>query len=681
MMKNWPKLLTTLYLRLALLAIGVGALLRIILLMNEQTVEIDFTLGEWIKIFLFGAINDLAVVTLAGIPLLLFMASATPWKYRSPQRWILLVLLVAAACYVLFFNSIFHQYSGAARRIATAALCYWAASYALRLFVPAVRPYWTRFWFGTLTILYVGAILFNGVSEYFFWNEFGVRYNFIAVDYLVYTHEVIGNIWESYPILPIASVLLLVTLTVWWLLVGRIGRADEVLYQGSWRLTALPCYGLMCGIALAIIPFNLRFQNSPNVYANELQANGLQRFYDAFMKNELAYRDFYLTEPEMAVSGFIRATYATDEGVERIIPSRDSLQRPNLVLITLESMSAEYMARFGNEEQLTPTLDSLYRLGLGFDRVYATGNRTVRGLEALTLSRPPCPGQSIIKRKENTSCTTVGEILAEQGYACCYFYGGNAYFDNMESFFGGNGYRIVDQRQYSPEEITFSNIWGVCDEDSYRKAIRTLRDYATAQKPFFAHIMSVSNHRPFTYPAGKISIPHDIKSRKGGVMYSDYALGEFFRMASQESWFENTIFLVAADHCASSAGSTEIPLEKYHIPALIYAPGVVEPQIEKRMVSQIDLMPTLLDVAGIGYRSPFYGRSVFDSAFVERAFVATYQDLGYVEDDCLTILSPVRRVKQLRIVPTEENPHALEEVETINSTLVRHAVSYYQSAE
>ena len=164
-------------------------------------------------------------------------------------------------------------------------------------------------------------------------------------------------------------------------------------------------------------------------------------------------------------------------------------------------------------------------------------------------------------------------------------------------------------------------------------------------------------------------------------MYSDYALGEFFRAAAAEPWFDNTIFLVAADHCASSAGSTEIPLEKYHIPAVIFAPGKVEPQVVEHLVSQIDLTPTLLDVAGVSYESPFYGRSIFEEGDTERAFVATYQDLGYVEGDLLTILSPVKRVRQLRIVPTEENPHALEPMEQIDSTALNHAIAYSQFSE
>jgi phosphoglycerol transferase MdoB-like AlkP superfamily enzyme len=250
----------------------------------------------------------------------------------------------------------------------------------------------------------------------------------------------------------------------------------------------------------------------------------------------------------------------------------------------------------------------------------------------------------------------------------------------METFFSGNGYEIVDQRQYEPGEITFANIWGVCDEDAYRKVIRTLNEDAGDGKPFFAHVMTVSNHRPFTYPAGKVSIPHDAKSRNGGVMYTDYALGRFFAEASKQPWFANTIFLITADHCASSAGRTEIPLEKYHIPALIYAPGFVEPQHVGGIVSQIDLMPTLLSLLNMSYDSHFYGRSIYDEGYVNRAFIATYQDLGYLEGDVFTILSPVRRFEQYRVVPTEDNPHNLEPMETENPEQVSRAIGYYQTS-
>ncbi len=705
-MKNSLRLLADCYGRLAGLTLAVGFVLRIVLLFNEQTSDIDFTAGEWLAIFLAGALNDLCVATIAFCPLWLYLITVSERKYRRPWGWIAFGLLAAALCYLLFFNTPFHEYGSAAVRVARGILLFWLLSFGLRLFVPRLRPHWTRSWFFLLTTLYVGAILFNGISEYLFWNEFGVRYNFIAVDYLVYTHEVIGNIVESYPVGPILAGLLVVTLLVRQsLLFGRserFRRVEEALNRPLWKLIALPAYLLAAIAALGLLHFGLRLQRSENVYANELQANGLQRLYDAFVKNELDYFRFYLTRPGDEVAAYLQSVYG-GQGVRRTVRSNSAeagmpavnapeagsqtegaaVQAPepprNIVLITIESMSASYLERFGNEERLTPVLDSLCRSGLSFDRLYATGNRTVRGLEALTLSLPPSPGQSLIKRSDNARHTAVGEVLAARGYDVLYFYGGNSYFDNMESFFGGNGYRIVDQKSYRPEEITFANIWGVSDEDAYRKAICTLDTLAAGGRPFFAHIMTVSNHRPFTFPAGRI--PEErAHTRKGGVMYSDYALGEFFRAAAREPWFDRTVFLVTADHCASSAGKTELPLDKYHIPAVIFAPGFVQPQTESRIVSQIDLMPTLLDLAGIGYEAPFYGRSIFDPAYTERAFLATYQDLGYIERDVLTVLSPVRRVEQYDIRPTAGEPHRTEPRETVDSAAAAHAVAYYQSA-
>lgn len=321
-------------------------------------------------------------------------------------------------------------------------------------------------------------------------------------------------------------------------------------------------------------------------------------------------------------------------------------------------------------------------MGIAFEQCFATGNRTVRGLEAVTLSLPPCPGQSIIKRPRNDNMHSTAAVLREKGYDAYYFYGGNSYFDNMETFFGGNGYRIIDQNDYKPEEVTFANIWGVCDEDAYDKVIRSLGERAdTTAVPFFAHVMTVSNHRPYTYPAGRIPIPNDAKLRSGGVMYTDYALGRFFEEASRQPWFANTVFVVTADHCASSAGKTEIPLEKYHIPALIFAPGLIAPRQVDKVVSQIDLMPTLFSLLGMDYDSHFFGQDALSDDFRERAFVATYQDLGYLEGDVFTVLSPVNRAEQYRISPTEEDRYNLVLEEGIPSQeLLDRAISLYQTS-
>ena len=681
-MQKSIRLVSGLYIKLALLTAAVGFALRIVLLFNAQTTSLDFSFGEWLEIFLFGAVNDLCAATVGFVFLWLFMLSVSRTKYTKPWGWIILALLAAAFCYVAFFNTIFDEYGSVAPRIATCVLGYWAGSFALRLFLPeGFRNHWTTVWFALFVVLYVGAIVFNGISEYFFWNEFGVRYNFSAVDYLVYTNEVVGNIMESYPVVPMTLGIVVVTLLITWYLFRRDLVQAEYLKGWRWKAVVAPAYVAALFAAIGLLNFNTRFQDSGNVYVNELQANGLYKFYDAFVKNSLDYEQFYITRPEAEAEAFVHGVYgSTGDNLHAVSAGGGSEIRRNIVLVTIESMSASYMERFGNTESITPVLDSLYRLGMAFDRVYATGNRTVRGLEAVTLSLPPCPGQSIIKRPNNAGMYSTGALLREKGYNVTYFYGGNSYFDNMETFFSGNGYDIVDQKNYSPEEITFANIWGVCDEDAYRKVIRTLGEQSRDGKPFFAHVMTVSNHRPFTYPAGKIRIPNDSKTRAGGVLYTDYALGQFLAEASKQPWFDNTIFLITADHCASSAGRTEIPLHKYHIPALIFAPGFVAPQQIEGIVSQIDLMPTLLSLLDMDYDSHFYGRSIFDPDYVNRAFIATYQDLGYLEGDTFTILSPVRRYEQYRVVPTEENPHNLEPAAQTDTTQLNRAVYYYQTS-
>ena len=681
-MQKSIRLVSGLYIKLALLTAAVGFALRIVLLFNAQTTSLDFSFGEWLEIFLFGAVNDLCAATVGFVFLWLFMLSVSRTKYTKPWGWIILALLAAAFCYVAFFNTIFDEYGSVAPRIATCVLGYWAGSFALRLFLPeGFRNHWTTVWFALFVVLYVGAIVFNGISEYFFWNEFGVRYNFIAVDYLVYTNEVVGNIMESYPVVPMTLGIVVVTLLITWYLFRRDLVQAEYLKGWRWKAVVAPAYVAALFAAIGLLNFNTRFQDSGNVYVNELQANGLYKFYDAFVKNSLDYEQFYITRPEAEAEAFVHGVYgSTGDNLHAVSAGGGSEIRRNIVLVTIESMSASYMERFGNTESITPVLDSLYRLGMAFDRVYATGNRTVRGLEAVTLSLPPCPGQSIIKRPNNAGMHSTGALLRKKGYNVTYFYGGNSYFDNMETFFSGNGYDIVDQKSYSPEEITFANIWGVCDEDAYRKVIRTLGEQSQDGKPFFAHVMTVSNHRPFTYPAGKIRIPNDSKTRAGGVLYTDYALGQFLAEASKQPWFDNTIFLITADHCASSAGRTEIPLHKYHIPALIFAPGFVAPQQIEGIVSQIDLMPTLLSLLDMDYDSHFYGRSIFDPDYVNRAFIATYQDLGYLEGDTFTILSPVRRYEQYRVVPTGENPHNLEPAAQTDTTQLDRAVYYYQTS-
>jgi len=408
------------------------------------------------------------------------------------------------------------------------------------------------------------------------------------------------------------------------------------------------------------------------------------------MNNELDFDTFYKTMPNKEAFALLQKQLpgiAGESSLHKTISDSAEVHK-NVVLITIESYSAEYMKAYGNEDNITPFLDSLSAKSMQFTNLYAVGNRTVRGLEAVTLCLPPSAAESVVKRKDNKNKFSTGSIFKQKGYNVKYMYGGDAFFDNMGDFFGGNGYDIVDKKTFAPEEITFSNIWGVCDEDMYNKAIKVMNSEAKENKPFFNHIMTVSNHRPFTYPEGKIDISGKAKSRKGGVKYTDYALRQFFAMAQKQPWFKNTVFVILADHCASSSGKTELPMDKYRIPAFIYAPGFVPAKEVNTLMSQIDMMPTLFGLLHFNYDSKFFGQDVFNSNYVPRAFVATYQDLGLIKNNVLTIISPVKQTKQFQLIP-QPNPKVganfqlyfdEKPMTTLQEDLVNETISFYQTS-
>ena len=674
---------------LTLFYVVVSFILRIVLLFHPIT-QASFKGIDAIKIFSLGLVSDIFVFILASGFLWLYLIFISNAKYLKPYGYILFGLFIALFLYILSGKSILNEYGGALPEIGLAFVGIKTILFGLFLFLPKYRNK-IRFWlFSFVLFLFVVFILQNAISEYFFWNEFGVKYNFIAVNYLVYTNEVIGNIMESYPVIPLFSGLFLIAGIVTYFIVGKSKNYIDNIPTFVEKIKISGLYLVLFVSSLLVIPSLANQENSQNIFANELQANGIYKFYLAFMNSELDYFKFYKTLPEKEAYTLLSQQIPgiTNESTLRDIKSAASEMHKNVVLITIESYSADFMEAYGSDKKITPFLDSLAKQSLLFTNFYASGNRTVRGLEAVTLCLPPTAGESVVKRKDNKDKFTTGSIFKEKGYNVKYLYGGDSFFDNMEDFFSGNGYEIVDKKNFEPEEITFSNVWGVCDEDMYNKAIKVMNAEAKENKPFFNHIMTVSNHRPFTYPNNKIDIPGDAKSRDGGVKYTDFAMKNFFDKAKKQPWFANTVFVILADHCASSAGKTELPLDKYRIPAMIYSPGFIQPQQYNKLMSQIDIMPTVFGILNFNYQSKFYGQDVLKPDYKPRALIATYQDLGLIKDDVLTIISPKKTYKQYQLTllpkPGVGNDFQIYYDEKLldksRMDLVNETISFYQTA-
>lgn len=626
----------------------VSFILRIVFIFHPIT-NASFGVFESLKILFVGLISDIFVFILSSSLLALYFLFLSDSKYKKPYGYIIFGILMLALIYTAFVpGNIFKQYGGSFPEVAIAFVGMKTMFFGLLLFLPAQRVKIRNILYFITLFLYVLLIIFNAVSEYFFWNEFGVRYNFIAVDYLIYTNEVIGNIMESYPVVPLFSVILIFTVAVTWYIFKKTKNELLDLPNFKQKLILLGSFLVLCGLSLVIIP-KLDSVKTENTFAQEIQANGFPKFFKAFTQKELDYFQFYPTLNEtVAEQNFLKQF--PPPALARNITSENPELKKNVVLISIESLSADFLEHYGNTQKITPFLDSLADKSLLFTNLYATGNRTVRGLEALTLCIPPTAGESIIKRENNKNKFTTGSVFKSKGYDVKFLYGGYSYFDNMEDFYKGNGYDIVDRNNFKPAEITFGNVWGVSDEDMAKKAIEVMNHEAKSGKPFFNHWMTVSNHRPFTYPEGRIDIPGNAKSRDGGVKYTDYSLRKFFEMAKKQDWYKNTVFVIVADHCASSAGKTELPMDKYRIPGMFFSEGFIAPQQFNQLMSQIDVMPTLFGLLNFSYQSKFLGQDVFKDTFQPKAYVATYQDLGLIKDNYLTVISPTKKVRQYSLV-------------------------------
>lgn len=533
----------------------------------------------------------------------------------------------------------------------------------------------------------VYGLLFIAVAEFIFWQEFEVRFNFISVDYLVYRREVTDNITESYPVALILSVLLLLTALVYWKLAPRIERSLQQHEPFRARLPAAVMLWSLAAVAAAAVGPEL-MQWSGNTYQNELSANGPHQFFSAFRHNELDYYQFYATLDDSDASATVKAEIQESDSRARgdglynirrtIRPEHTGEKRLNIMLVMVESLSAKYLGIFGDKDGLTPNLDALAEQSLLFTRFYATGNRTTRGLEAVTLSIPPTPGRSIVKREGHaTGMWSLGDVLQTRGYETCFIYGGRGYFDNMNEFFSGNGYGVIDQTSTASDEIGFTNAWGMSDEDLYRQVIKAADRSYQHDKPFFFHVMTTSNHRPYTYPENRIDIPSG-SNRAGAVKYTDWAIGDFIAQARQKPWFEDTVFVIVADHTAGSAGKTALPLERYHIPLLLYSPANIKPGVIGKIASQIDLGPTLLAMLNMEYVSNFFGKDILAmTPDEERALIANYQHLGLYTEGLLSVSSPRKHLTQ-QLNPESPDP-VIREADTDDPGMHLN-LAYYQSA-
>lgn len=558
------------------------------------------------------------------------------------------------------------------------------------LFLWLVPNRWLQSWAVKTAMLlsaFIGlfGMLFVTAIEYLFFEEFDARLNLIAVDYLMYPTEVIGGIRDSYPLMP---VLIAVGATAAAVVIALRGRLLDtgVASSGFARRSAVFGVFALCALT-AMLGFETHaLARSDNRIANEIAANGASGFFRALRTNEIDYHTYYASRSPHDNLRDLAAQLAEDGGrftdLERGRIDRAFAGDPkrfgklNVVIVASESFGAEFSKLYGSARDWTPEFDAYARRGLWFRHMYASGTRTVRGLEAIVTSLPPIPSVSVLRRPGNEHIANLGSVMRANGYRTSFLYGGYGYFDNMNYFFSNNGFEVLDRRDIR-RTPRFENVWGMSDEDLFDMALDHCDQLASQGRPFFSLIMTTSNHKPFTFRAGVPGVRPEGGGREAGVRYADFAQGYFLREAAKHAWFDNTLFVVVADHGARVYGREDIPLKTYEIPMLFYAPKHVRPGVVDALTTQIDIAPTVLSLLGLPYRAPFFGQDVLNVPAQQRVAVFNHNyEVALYKNGKLAILG---LGKSVRNVVYDRNTDSYRPAPA-DATLNDLAVAYYQTA-
>jgi phosphoglycerol transferase MdoB-like AlkP superfamily enzyme len=510
-------------------------------------------------------------------------------------------------------------------------LCYLSFLPAVLItFLPNKWVKFTNKFLVLYSFLFLFLILFVELATPDFIKQYDTRPNKIFLDYLIYPREVVGMLLKSYLISIIVTFMILGTALYFAFKKGKkYFKTEESDYKTKLMVFPLVAFLLFFGARSSLT--SKRPVNASNaVFSTDQLTNtlGVNSFYTiAFaaysLKNEAnteMYGKMNSAEAIARVKKYM--TVGKNEFNTPKIPflhvqnPEMLLKRPyNLVIFLQESLGAEYVGSLGGKS-LTPEFDQLTKEGLLFTNLYCTGTRSVRGIEAVVTGFLPSPSESVVKLGgSQQGFFTLADVFKQKGYATSFIYGGMANFDNMASFFNGNGFQdIVDQEDFDSDgsKYAMKGTWGYSDEDLAVKANKYFK--SKGDKPFFSLMFSTSNHEPFEYPAGRIKgYDKKVATVNNAMKYADFSIGKFFEMAKKEAYFKNTIFIVIADHNTRTYGKNLVPINKFHIPALIIGPGVPKGKVYSQLASQIDIPPTLLSYVGGQFETPMVGRNLNSS--------------------------------------------------------------------
>jgi phosphoglycerol transferase MdoB-like AlkP superfamily enzyme len=471
-------------------------------------------------------------------------------------------------------------------------------------------------------LVVLGFLIYMENATFPFFNQYDVRPNFKFVEYLEYPVEVFHMIIADFK-LPLTIAFVMIGIFSWFFMKSTKNSFVDVL-QSPLKSRALWFLPLAILLFIGIrSSFGHRPANisdamySSNRILNEVTKNSLYSVGYAIYANKMyatkAIKLYGKMPIDEALARMQKRLGVTANDLNSSSPFRrlekshfKTEKKRNLVIFLQESLGYQFVS-----PQITPNLLALKKESLWFNDAYSNGTRSVRGIAGVTSGFLAVPGKGVVKRtKSQNNFFTFAKLLKPLGYHNMFLYGGEARFDNMRSWFLGNGFdEVVEQKDY--KNPAFVATWGVSDEDLVKKANERFSALYAKKRPFAALMFSSSNHSPFDIPAGRIEeVKKGKKCVENAVKYADYAIGEFFKEAKKLPYYKDTIFVVIADHNIRVYGDDVVPVNMFHISALILGEGV-EAKEHNNLTSQADVLATALDYLGGDFEYPILGNSIF----------------------------------------------------------------------
>ena len=497
----------------------------------------------------------------------------------------------------------------------------------------------------------LGFLIYMENATFPFFSQYDVRPNFKFVEYLEYPIEVFNMLLADFK-LPLSIAFIMITIFVWFFMRFTKESFTDVL-QMPWKKRAIWFLPIALLLFIGIrSSFGHRAANisdamySTNRIVNEVTKNSLYAVGYAIYANKK-----YSTK-----SIKLYGKMSSSESLERMqkvlgIEGNDlnatspftrtekthfaTKKKKNLVIFLQESLGFQFVI-----PKITPNLLKLKKESLWFEEVYSNGTRSVRGIAGITAGFLAVPGKGVVKRtKSQSNFFTFAKLLKPLGYHTMFLYGGEARFDNMRSWFLGNGFdEIVEQKDY--ENPAYVATWGVSDEDLVDKGNEKFSKLYKEGKPFAALMFSSSNHSPFDIPTGRINeVKKGENCVENAIQYADYAIGKFFDKAKQLPYYKDTIFVVIADHNIRVYGDDVVPVDMFHIPALILGEGV-KAKVYNKIVSQPDVLATAIDYLGRDLEYPILGKSIFSDSKKDVSLMQFNENYALKVGDKVAVVRP-----------------------------------------